>query len=100
MILYNVTVGIDADVEQEWLIWMIHEHVPKVMATEMFESYEIYKVLSHDAEGSSYSVQYKTTTMDRFDEYINNYAPVLIKEHMDRYKDKHVAFRTVLQKVG
>ena len=49
MILYNVTVGIDADVEQEWLIWMIHEHIPKVIATEMFESYEIYKVLSHDA---------------------------------------------------
>ncbi len=40
MILYNVTVGIDSDVEQEWIHWMLEEHIPKVMGTKMFISYE------------------------------------------------------------
>ncbi len=100
MILYNVTVGIDSDVEQEWIQWMLEEHIPKVMGTKMFISYEMYKVLSHEAEGASYSIQYKAESMDQLDMYLNGPGPTLIKEHIDKFKDKHVAFRTVLEKVG
>jgi len=100
MILYNVTIGIDSDVEQEWIRWMLDEHIPRVMSTQMFISYEMYKVLSHDAEGASYSIQYKAESMDHLDNYLNGPGPALIKEHIDRFKNKHVAFRTVLEKVS
>ena len=36
MFLYNVTVGIDKDAEQEWLQWIKAEHIPEIMRTEMF----------------------------------------------------------------
>ncbi len=100
MILYNVTVGIDSDVEQEWIQWMREEHIPKVMETNMFTTFEMYKILSHDDEDASYSIQYKAESMDHLDSYLNGPGPSLIKEHIDRFKDKHVAFRTVLEKVG
>ena len=100
MILYNVTVGIDLDVELEWLEWMIGSHIPEVMATGKFQRYDIYKILSHEGEGASYSIQYMAESMDKVEDYLSNHAPDLIKAHMDRYKDKHVAFRTLLEKVG
>lgn len=98
MVLYNVTVGIDADVETEWLGWMKTEHIPAVMNTGMFLEYKIFKVLSQDEEASSsYSIQYFAESVDKVVEYLNTHAPKLVEEHMSRYKDKHVAFRTLLE---
>ena len=57
MILYNVTVGIDEDVEEEWLVWMIKIHIPEVMATEMFKTFEMY---SEPCESSAFSIYCNT----------------------------------------
>lgn len=101
MILYNVTVGIDEDVEEEWLAWMIQIHIPEVMATEMFKDFEVYKIISEEKPGtSSYSIQYFAESMNEIQYYLSEYAPALVQRHMERYKDKHVAFRTLLEKVS
>ncbi|UII33418.1 DUF4286 family protein [Fulvivirga ulvae] len=101
MVLYNVTIGIDKDAEKEWLSWMKNKHIPAVMETGMFLEYKIFKVLSHEDEEQSvsYSVQYFAQTVDKVVEYLNNHAPKLVEEHRARYKDKHVAFRTLLEEV-
>ncbi|GAA0891487.1 DUF4286 family protein [Fulvivirga kasyanovii] len=100
MVLYNVTVGIDIDAEEEWLGWMKSKHIPAVMDTGMFIEYKIFKVLSQEEEQSvSYSIQYFAQTVDKVVEYLNNHAPKLVEEHRNRYKDKHVAFRTLLEEV-
>ena len=36
MIVYNVTVNIDADVQERWIEWMKEVHIPDVMATGLF----------------------------------------------------------------
>ncbi|MEX2335897.1 MAG: DUF4286 family protein [Fulvivirga sp.] len=99
MILYNVTIGIDADAEKEWLAWMKEQHIPKVMGTGLFLEHKIFKVLGEEEEQSiSYSIQYFAETLDKVVDYLNNYAPPLVEEHRQRYKDKHVAFRTLLER--
>jgi len=100
MILYNVTVGIDKSVEEEWLNWMKSTHVPDVMATGFFVENKIYKVLSQqEEENPSYSFQYFAKSITDIDEYLQLHAPKLQKEHMLRYQNKHVAFRTLLESV-
>ncbi|MEL7223121.1 MAG: DUF4286 family protein [Bacteroidota bacterium] len=101
MILYNVTINIDFAVEEEWKQWMKDVHIPKVLATGAFISNKMYKLLNEvpDATGATYSVQYLCENMALLDGYINNFAPALAKEHVDRYANKHVAFRTVLEEV-
>ena len=99
MFLYNVTVGIDKDVEQEWLQWM-NEHIPNVMDTGMFVEYRIYKVLHDQEEGSvSYSVQYFAKTINHVTLYFEKFAPALLEQHRTRFRDKHVAFMTLLEEV-
>lgn len=99
MILYNVTVGIDKEVEMEWLNWMIKEHIPNVMATGMFIQYKIYKVLTQDEENISYSIQYFAEELSKVEKYLNEFAPSLIQEHNERFKNRHAAFRTLLQSI-
>lgn len=100
MFLYNMTVGIDKDVEQEWLQWILDEHFPKVMDTGMFVDYKIYKVLHDQEEGSvSYSVQYFAETIDHVTRYFDKYAPALLEEQRIRFRDKHIAFMTLLEQI-
>ncbi|QSE97540.1 DUF4286 family protein [Fulvivirga lutea] len=100
MVLYNVTVGIDPDIEAEWLLWMKENHIPAVMATGKFVEHKMFKVLTQQEEETiSYSVQYYAQTMNDVELYLNEHAPRLVEEHMKRYKNKHVAFRTLLEQV-
>lgn len=100
MFLYNVTVGIDKDVEQEWLQWIKDEHIPEIMDTGLFEHYKIYKVLHDQDEGSvSYSVQYFALSIQQVTLYFEKFAPAILEKHRARFMDKHVAFMTLLEEV-
>ena len=101
MVLYNVTVGIDITVEQEWLVWMKEEHIPEVMGTGLFVESKMYKVLgqNEDPQTNSYSIQYFAKNVGIVDEYLSKHAPGLIQKHQDRYGNHHVAFRTLLEEV-
>jgi Domain of unknown function (DUF4286) len=96
-----MTVGIDKDVEQEWLQWISDEHLPKVMGTGMFIDFKIFKVLHDQDERSvSYSVQYFAETIDQVTGYFEKYAPALLEEQRIRFRDKHIAFMTLLEQVA
>ena len=100
MLLYNETVGIDKEIEQEWLQWMKEVGVPKTMETGMFLSWKIYKVLHDDNEGSvSYSVQYFAERIEQVTLFFDKYAPALMQQHQARFRDRHVTFRTLLEEV-
>ncbi len=100
MLLYNVTVGIDQEVEQEWLHWMRTEHIPEVMRTKLFTDYKMYKVLHDQDDGNiSYSVQYFAQNLDQVTLYFEKFAPSLLEKLRLRFKDKHIAFMTLLEEV-
>jgi hypothetical protein len=100
MLLYNVTVGIDRDVETEWLGWMKTEHIPRIMGTGYFQHYTIYKVLHDQDDGSiSYSVQYFAKTLTDVMTYFERFAAGFQEELRARFPDKHVAFMTLLEEV-
>ena len=100
MILYNVTIGIDKEIEQEWMAWVKNTHIPTVMKVGVFVDYKFYKVLTLDDEGSSsYCIQYFTPTINQFQQYLDGYAKSLIEEHHLKFKDRHVVFQTLLEEV-
>src|SRR5580698_3962848 len=100
MILYNVTIGIDKEVEQEWVTWMQEKHIPDILKTDLFDGYKFYKVLTHEDEtSSSYCVQYFTPSIVHFNQYLEKFASQFVEEHRQRFKDRHVAFNTLLEEV-
>ncbi|TAH42807.1 MAG: DUF4286 family protein [Bacteroidetes bacterium] len=100
MIVYNVTVNVDNAVQAEWLVWMKETHIPEVMRTGMFLENRILKLLGdEDSGGHTYAIQYTCKSMNEYNTYQEKFAPSLQQAHTDRYKDKFVAFRTLLELV-
>ena len=100
MIIYNVTINIDASVHGDWLEWMKNNHIPDVMRTGIFNEYKMLRVLGdEDSGGFTYSVQYFCESIDRFRQYEDIYAPALRAAYNQRYADKFVLFRTLLETV-
>ncbi|MBS1952089.1 MAG: hypothetical protein OJF59_000967 [Cytophagales bacterium] len=98
--LYSVTVGIDKDIEQEWLVWMKQSFFERVMGLGIFSGYKIYKVLTHDDENSvSYNIQYHCHEIEKIVYFLNHEGKTLMEEHRIKFKDKHVVFNTLLQEV-
>lgn len=87
--------------EEEWLPWMRDVHVPDVMATGFFVGCEIRKLLDpiNDPELVTYNFQYECRTMDHLKAYQEKDAARLQADHNERYKDRFVAFRTLLERI-
>jgi hypothetical protein len=100
MIIYNVTINIELSVKDEWLRWMKQDHIPDVMKTGMFKSYILLHLIGdEDSGGVTYCVQYLCESMEKYQQYQDIYAPALRGELNIRFKDKFVAFRTLLETV-
>lgn len=100
MLLYNVTINIEKDAEEEWVIWMKETHIPDVLNTGMFVENKFYKIL-HDSEDGSvnYSVQYFAENMEKIMEYQRSFAHKLQHDAKEKFGEKFVAFRTLLETV-
>ncbi|MBA2407389.1 MAG: DUF4286 family protein [Chitinophagales bacterium] len=100
MLVYNVTVKIDKEVEAEWLEWMKNCHIPDVLTTGQFITSRMCKLIDEsEDEDPTYVIQYHCQTIQNYNHYINKYAPALREEYEARYKNKFVAFRTLMEVV-
>ncbi|GAA4465910.1 DUF4286 family protein [Nibrella saemangeumensis] len=98
MILYNVTINIDKAVEEEWLRWMKEEHVPEVMATGIPVASKVLRLLTEvENGGSTYTFQYTFNTLKEYVIYHERYSPALQQKVLDRYPNKFVSFRSLLE---
>ena len=100
MVLYNVTINIDYAVHDEWLDWMKNVHIPDVMNTGLFIDSKLCKIHAEEDGGKSYSVQYLLNNWEDYNLYVKEYAEELQKEHAEKYANKFVAFRTILEVVS
>ena len=97
MIIYNVTINVDENIHDEWLIW-IKEHIPKVLATGKFTEAKLTKVLvEEEMGGTTYSVQYRAKSREALDAYYKEDAEKLRTEGLKKFADKMLAFRTELE---
>jgi len=96
MVLYNVTLSIDAETEEIWLKWMKETHIPDVMATKHFRDCKLCRVHGEEEGGKTYAIMYTAFSEKDFDDYQMNHAPRLQAEHLQMFQGKFAAFRTVL----
>ncbi len=100
MIIYNVTVGVDKRIEQDWLVWMREIHIPDVMRTNMFLGHKMYKILTTDTEETvSYAIQYSAVSLNEIERYLEEFAPALREEVKKKFGEQQAAFRTLLEEI-
>ena len=99
MIIYNVTCNVETSVSKDWQRWMKEIHIPEVMKCGVFISANMNKVLSTNDKGDTFAIQYSCRSMQELHKYQVKFSSELQKKHTDRYGEKVVAFRTLLEEL-
>jgi len=101
MFIYNVTINVSWDVQEEWLAWMKLQHMPALLATNCFVRYQLLKLHDHDeTEGPTYVAQYFAESKALYNRYIEVYANGFRKEIAEKWSDNIFTFRTLLEEIG
>lgn len=98
MIIYNVTVKVDTSIAAEWVQWMKKEHIPELLKTGLFVDAKLCHLLEQDeTEGKTYIAQYYLDGMENYNSYISEHAPRMREKGFERFGNKFIAFRTVME---
>ena len=101
MIIYNVTIKVAKSIQKEWLAWLKQEHIPEVLDTKCFSKATILHLLeTDDSEGPTYAIQFHAATMDDYARYLTKFAVIMRQRSFDRWGDKFIAFRTIMEVVN
>ena len=100
MIVYNVTSKVTWDIHNAWVKWMLEEHIPEVVATGCFTSGQLLKLLEIEEEdGPTYTAQYFAATKQQQEEYVQQYATALRQKVFDKWGNRTIAFRSIMEVV-
>jgi len=100
MIIYNVTIKVEHSIVQDWLAWLKEEHIPDMISTGCFTNATILRLLEvDDTEGPTYAVQYHAASNELYNNYIETFSDEMRKKGADKWGNRFIAFRSVMQVV-
>ena len=100
MIIYNITVKVDASIAEAWLHWMLEVHIPEIMSTSCFTDFKVVRLLEVDeSEGPTYAIQYHAASKTDYNRYIELYSNEFNNKSYKKWGDQFIAFRSVMQVV-
>ena len=99
MYIYNVTINVEDEIHDTWFKWMKEKHIPDVLATKRFVDSKMYRVLLEKDNSITYSIQFFANSMAELQLYQALDANRLQSDHKEKYSDKVVTFRTILEEV-
>ena len=98
MFVYNVTIKVKAQINQEWLEWLKEIHIPEVLQTGCFYNATILQLLEiDDTEGPTFAVQYNAESKAAYNQYMDKHAAALRQKSFDKWGDAFIAFRSFMQ---
>jgi len=101
MIVYNITTKVHTSIDSDWLSWMQNEHIPQILATECFTGASVLRLMEiDDSEGPTYAVQFRADSKAQYNRYIELHAPKMRQHSFDKWGDKFIAFRSLMEVVN
>ncbi len=100
MIIYNVTIKVEESIAHNWLQWLLNEHIPDVMHTNCFVDYKVVRLLEVDEnDGPTYAIQYYAQSKSDYNRYIEIYASKMRQLSFEKWGERFIAFRSVMEVV-
>jgi hypothetical protein len=100
MIVYNITIKVNNNIADEWLAWQKQEHIPEIMATRLFDDYKMYRLLEQDEkDGITFTFQYFASSIEKYQQYISAFAPLLREKVFAKWGNQFTGFRTIMEAV-
>jgi hypothetical protein len=100
MIAYNISIKVDWNILESWLVWQLEEQIPAMLATGFFDDYRMYRLLEQDeTDGPGFTIQYFTTDLERYRLFNKEFASRFLSEAGDKWGDKFVSFHTTMESI-
>jgi hypothetical protein len=101
MFIYNVSTQVAEDMQDEWLRWMKEEHIPEVLSTGHFTHHRIVRLREPQEPGSTtFAVQYFCNSLALYDHYVQAHAPALRQKTLEKWGDRIISFRTLMEVIN
>jgi hypothetical protein len=99
-LIYNVTVKVDQQIADRWLDWLISEHIPEMISTGCFQSYQVVRLLEvDDSEGPTYAIQYRSESKADYNRYLELHANTMRERSLSKWGELVFAFRSIMEVV-
>ncbi len=100
MFIYNVTTKVDPAIHEDWVAWMREIHIPEIMHSGCFTSFQFVKLLElDDSDGPTYAVQYRSDSKAAYNLYLEKFANKLRNDVYVKWGNKVISFRSLMQVV-
>lgn len=101
MMIYNVTTKVHHTICHDWLNWIKDQHIPDLVGTGCFtHAVVLHLIEADDEEGKTFAVQYHTTDVLLYEKYIATHADEMRKRSFDKWGDRIISFRTLMEVVN
>ena len=98
MIIYNVTTKVRNDIAGKWLQWLKDVHVKEILDTGCFTDFKIVKLLEVDEEeGPTFALQLFADSKAIYNQYVEKFAGKMRQAAFDKWGDKFISIRSVMQ---
>ena len=99
-IIYNITVKVEQHIADEWLLWLLNEHIPDIMRTGCFVDFRVVRLLAIDfSEGPTYAIQYQAISKADYNRYTELHAAEMRKKSFAKWGEQFIAFRSLMEVV-
>lgn len=88
----------DEDIHEEYIKYMTNVHMPEVMASGKFTDCHLLRLTEPVNEGVTYCAQYITDEVEKLADYRKNHSPKLQQLMQQKFGERLVSFRSVLEK--
>jgi hypothetical protein len=98
MIVYNMTIKVEAAIALQWLDWLLQTHAPEMLATGCFWKYHVLHLLElDDTEGPTYAVQYYAHTTTDYETYRLKFDVYFQQQAANTWGNRFISFNTLMQ---
>ncbi|RYE40145.1 MAG: DUF4286 family protein [Sphingobacteriales bacterium] len=101
MFIYNVTSKVSWQIQEQWLNWMLTEHIVEILETGMFLKYQLVRLQDvEDLDGPTFAVQYYLDTRENYDRYVARFASGFSEKSIKLWGDQVISFRTLMEVIN
>lgn len=97
MLIYAVKVTLEAEIAEAWQSWMVHVHIPEVLATGYFRGHRFGQVIDPAPEAGRlvFLVLYEAADEASLSAYLEKEAPRLRAAYPPEFQGRFTAERWV-----
>jgi len=96
MQIYSVFLWLDLEIENDWLEYMLGQHIKDVMNTGCFIDWKLLKDTNcPDETKAAYRMDYRLESSEKMDEYIKVHSAELKNDVIMKFGDKFTAQRSI-----